>query len=155
VDPGASGLLEAQIKGVGNLWIAVTRGTDIQPHEEPLPISTENCIGCHAGILYVNEIGFEDLPENSLKGQSLKVSHRLHVEEYKIDCVECHRGIVHRDPGDIGKYETNWPFMHKDCGVCHNGQYWERFDIELTDVEGEENCIVCHPTYIGSDEGQY
>lgn len=30
-------------------------------------------------ILYVNEIGYEDLPDNSLKGQSLYIAHRTHV----------------------------------------------------------------------------
>jgi len=47
----------------------------------------------------------------------------------------------------IGKYKTNWPFMHNDCGVCHDGKYWERFKIEVTDLEDQSKCAVCHPTY--------
>jgi len=152
VEPGMSGALKAQVGGVKNLAIYVFKGTEIQPHEDPLPISTANCLACHGAILYVNEIGFDDLPDNSLKGQSLLVGHRIHVEEYKIECVECHRGITHRNPDDIGKYETNWPLMHNDCGVCHDGKYWDRFDIEVTDIEDPGKCTVCHPTYIGPGE---
>ena len=147
IEPGISGELDAQLNGVKNLFVAVTKGVHIQPHEKPLPISTENCRSCHAAILYVNEIGYNDLPDNSLRGQSLQISHRAHVEKYTIDCVECHRGVVHNDPEKIGKYKTNWPFMHNDCGVCHDGKYWERFKIEVTDLEDQGKCNVCHPTY--------
>lgn len=147
IEPGVAGVLKARINGLGNLAVYITRGTQIQPHDDPLPISTENCRGCHGAILYVNEIGFEDLPNNSLKGQSLIVAHRVHVEKYQIECVECHRGIVHRDPDEIGKYTTNFPFMHKDCGVCHDGKYRDRFQIEVTDLEDKGKCTTCHPTY--------
>ena len=147
IDPGVSGAVHAQTSGIKNLFIALTKGVEIKPHENPLPISTKNCTNCHGAILYINEIGFEDLPENSLKGQSLRISHRIHVEKYNVECVECHRGIVHRDPGKIGKYKTNWPLMHKDCGVCHDGRFWDRFQIEVTDLADKGKCTVCHPTY--------
>jgi hypothetical protein len=147
IDPGLSGAFQAQMQGIQNLFVAVTRGTDIDPHVEPIPISTENCMGCHGAILHVNELGYEDLPDNSLKGQSLKIGHRVHVEKYALNCVECHRGIVHRDPEAIGKYTANWPFMHTDCGPCHDGKYRERFQVEVTSVEDRGKCTVCHPTY--------
>ena len=148
IDPGVKGAFDAQISGLNNLMIAITKGTNIQPHEDPIPVSTDNCIGCHAAILYVTEIGWEDLPENSLKGQGLKIGHRVHVEKYTVNCVECHRGVVHRDPAEIGKYEANWPFMHKDCSPCHTGEYSERFQVEVTSLEDKSKCTVCHPTYI-------
>ena len=69
------------------------------------------------------------------------------MEKYTIECVECHRGVVHRNAEDIAKYPTNWPFMHKDCGVCHDGEYWERFRIEVTSLEEKDKCTICHPTY--------
>ncbi len=147
IDPGMSGAVDAQVKGIGNLFTAVFKGTDIQPHEAPVPVSTQNCLGCHASILRVNEIGWGDLPENTLKGQGLKIGHSTHVEKYTIDCVECHRGIIHRDPNKYRRYPVNWPFMNKDCMVCHDGNYSERFKVEVTDVEDKGKCTVCHPYY--------
>ncbi|MCP4725518.1 MAG: hypothetical protein GY863_10800 [bacterium] len=147
VDPGIGGSIDAQINGIGNLLTAVTSGNDIQPHDDPIPVSTQNCMGCHASILRVNEIGYEDTPDNSLKGQGLKISHNTHITTYKMDCVECHRGIVHKDPEFVGKYETNWPFMHNDCGPCHDGEYSERFKVEVTSIDEQEKCITCHPYY--------
>jgi len=147
IESGLSGVFHAQTRGIQNLFVAVTRGTDIQPHQDPIPISTENCMACHGAILYVTELGYDDLPDNSLKAQGLKISHRVHVEKYEVNCVECHRGIVHRDPEQIGKYPKNWPFMHPDCGPCHDGNYSDRFQVEVTGVEDRSKCTVCHPTY--------
>ncbi|MFC1564873.1 cytochrome c3 family protein [candidate division KSB1 bacterium] len=147
VDPGFGGAIDAQINGIGNLFTAVVSGNDIQPHEDPIPISTQNCMDCHASILRVNELGYEDTPDNTLKGQGLKISHNTHIDTYKMDCVECHRGIVHRDPEEIGKYKTNWPLMHKDCKPCHDGMYSERFKIVVTSLEEPDKCQVCHPYY--------
>ena len=146
IDPGISGAFDAQINGLQNLYVSITKGNEIQPHEDPLPISTENCTDCHAAILRFNELGYADTPEyNTLQGQGLLIAHRTHVEDYSIDCVECHRGIVHRNPEDIGKYDRNWPFMVTDCSPCHDGKYSERFNIEVTSLEDNEKCITCHP----------
>ncbi|MFC1477330.1 cytochrome c3 family protein [candidate division KSB1 bacterium] len=147
IDPGIGGAFDAQMNGMQNLFVSITSGNTVQPHEDPIPISTENCMECHAAILYFNELGFEDTPDNTLKGQGLLIGHRIHVEKHAIDCVECHRGIVHRDPGMIGKYPRNWPMMHTDCSICHEGQYLERFDMELPDVQDQAECAMCHPTY--------
>jgi len=152
IDPGITGTIDAQINGLHNLFIAITKGTNVKPHEDPIPISTQNCQGCHAAILNLTELGYEDLPDNSLKVQGLKIGHRVHVEEYNIDCVECHRGVVHRDPGEIGKYAKNFPFMHTDCKSCHDGKYHERFQVEVTDLEDRQKCTTCHPDYIPPDE---
>jgi len=147
IDPGVSGAVDAQINGIGNLFTAVIHGTDIQPHKDPIPVSTENCMGCHAGILHFTEMGYEDLPDNSLKGQGLIIAHRTHVEKYNMNCVDCHRGIVHRDPDEIAKYPLNWPFMHIDCGPCHRGAFMERFQVVVTDLEDRSKCTTCHPYY--------
>ena len=64
-------------------------------------------------------------------------------------------GIVHRDPNKIGKYSINWPFMHNDCGVCHDGKYWDRFETEVTDLEDNKKCTVCHPTYEPPPDYEY
>ena len=147
IDPGISGAIDAQVNGLQNLYVSITKGNEIKPHEDPIPISTENCMSCHAAIFLVTELGWEDLPDNSLKVQGLKIGHRIHVEKYNIMCVECHRGIVHRDPEAIGKYEMNWPFMITDCGPCHDGKFSERFQVEVTDLGDKKKCNVCHPYY--------
>lgn len=154
IEPGIEGAIKAQIQGVKDLYVSITRGNDLTPHDDPLPISSENCRGCHAGILYYNEMAWEDLPDNSLKGQGLKMSHRLHIETAKLDCVDCHRGITHRDPEIAGKYKTNWPLMHTDCGRCHNGNLIERFNKTLTDVDDitKKSCISCHPYFIDNEK---
>jgi hypothetical protein len=152
IEPGIKGAFKAQFDGLGNLFVAVAKGTDIQPHDDPIPVSTQNCMECHAAIFLVNELGYLDLPDNTLKGQGLAIGHRIHIEKYKMDCVECHRGIVHRDPEEIGKYPINFPFMHKDCAHCHDGQFRERFNIEVTSLHDKKKCTVCHPYYIPPDE---
>ena len=64
-----------------------------------------------------------------------------------MDCVECHRGIVHRDTAKIGEYDKNWALMHTDCKPCHDGKYHERFEVEVTGLEDRQKCTVCHPDY--------
>ncbi len=154
VEPGIAGALKGQAQGVRDLLVALTRGTHITPHEDPLPISTQNCRDCHGAILFVNELGYEDLPENSLKGQGLVIGHRAHIEKYGMECVECHRGVVHRDPDAVGKYKTNWPLMKKDCGRCHDGTFSRRFQLTVSSVDNRKNCTVCHPYYVAPPDEQ-
>jgi nitrate/TMAO reductase-like tetraheme cytochrome c subunit len=146
IEPGMVGHGQAKIKGVQNLWVSLTKGNKVAKSEDPLPISTENCISCHHGILMLNEIGYEDLPDNSLVYNGLKMGHRIHVEKHEIDCVWCHRGTVHRDPGIVGKYEFNMPF-HEDCMQCHNGEPLEEYGITLPHVQDGGQCQMCHTTY--------
>ncbi len=146
IDPGIGGAIQAKIGGLKNLYVSITRGNDVERTKDPLPISTKNCISCHNGILYLNELGYEDLPDNSLKVDGLVMGHRIHVEKHGIDCVWCHRGTVHRDKSIVGKYEFNMP-LHSDCAVCHSGERMEQYDITLPHVEDKEECKMCHPTY--------
>jgi nitrate/TMAO reductase-like tetraheme cytochrome c subunit len=160
IESGMSGAIEAQVTGVKNLFIAVFSGIDTltreKAHEPPLPISTQTCMSCHGAILYYNELGYEDIPENNtLQGQGLLIAHRSHIEKHSVLCVECHRGITHRDPDDIRKYKTNWPFMTKDCEPCHDGKFSDRFQVEVTSLEDKKKCIVCHPTIAPPPEDEY
>ncbi|MFC1736709.1 cytochrome c3 family protein [Candidatus Hydrogenedentota bacterium] len=152
VDPGVKGAVEAKIRGVRNVFVAIKQGNEVYRGEEPLLISSENCRGCHAGILYLNELGYDDLPDNSLKASGLIMGHRIHVEKHKIDCVWCHRNVVHRDPTEIGKYAVNWPMMHEDCVVCHHGERIVKYDVTLPDLEDAEKCVMCHPTNVAQAE---
>ena len=151
VDPGIGGAVHAKLRGARNVFVSIARGNEVEPGEEPLPVSTENCFACHAGVLRVNEMGYQDLPANSLKADGLVMDHRVHVEKHGIDCVWCHRGTVHRDPAIAGKYEFNMP-LHGDCRACHNGEYIEQFDMTLPHVEDKSGCTDCHPTYEGPTE---
>lgn len=151
VDPGVWGMAKAKVRGTRNLFVAMAHGNDVEPGKDPLPVSTENCRGCHRGVLYVNEMGFEDLPDNNLKNDGLIMGHRIHVEKHSIDCVWCHRGTVHRDPEIVGKYEYNMPF-HQDCDVCHTGEYVEKYDVTLPNTSDDSGCTLCHPTYEGPTE---
>ena len=151
VDLGIKGAVGAKIHGLRNTFVALVRGSDVEAGEDPLPISSENCFACHSGILRFNEMGYEDLPDNSLKVDGLVMGHRIHVEKHKIDCVWCHRGTVHRDPTIVGKYDFNMP-LHGDCQKCHNGEYMEQFDMTVPHVEDKAECTMCHPTYEGPSE---
>ena len=147
INPGIEGALDAQWQGIKDLYVSITKGNEIPSHVDPIPISSKNCRDCHSAILYFNEIGWEDLPENSLKRQGFIMAHYLHINKYFLECVDCHRGIVHRNPKKIDKYVTNWPFTKNDCGPCHDGQFSDRFQINISDLEDKQNCIICHPAY--------
>lgn len=146
VDPGASGSVRAKIRGVHNLCVALIRGNEVERGHDPLPVSSENCMACHHGILRHNELGDLDLPDNSLMMTGLVMAHRVHVEDHAIDCVWCHRGVVHRNPEDVGKYEFNMP-LHNDCMACHNGEHLEEFDTTLGKLDEQDSCVTCHPYY--------
>jgi hypothetical protein len=145
VEPGMKGAVEDKVHGLHNVYVALTQGVNLTEHETPLPINSDLCLGCHNGILYLNELGYQDLPDNSLKSDGLAVGHRLHVEKHGIDCVWCHRGTVHRDPEIVGKYAFNMPF-HEDCRACHDGQHHDLFDLTIFDCEDPNSCFKCHPT---------
>lgn len=146
IQPGIGGAVKAKVQGLQNLYVSVIRGNEVKRGETPVFVDTKNCIECHGGILYLNELGFADLPNNSLKVDGLVMAHRKHVEKHKIDCIWCHRGTVHRDPEIVGKYPFNMP-LHSDCDVCHNGEYLKEYDMTLPKRSDENECIICHPTY--------
>ena len=146
LNPGLAGNIDGQGK-VLRWWFATVTGwgVNIEPHEDPIPIATANCKRWHSAIFYFNELGFDDLPETLLETLGLRMAHRVHIEQNNMNCVDCHRGIVHRDPADVGTYTTNWPLMYNDCGKCHNGEHIERFDKTLVSVEDFDQCLYCHP----------
>ncbi|OPZ10193.1 MAG: hypothetical protein BWZ10_02448 [candidate division BRC1 bacterium ADurb.BinA364] len=152
VAPGWAHEVESKIHSLRNVGVFLRQGVEVVPGETPLPIARESCQGCHASILRVNEIGYSDLPPNSLQLLGLKPAHRLHVVDHQIDCVWCHRGVAHRDPAQIGKYDRNVP-THEDCMVCHDAQVSERFQIAVFGVEDEIDCFRCHPAYQPPYEG--
>lgn len=79
----------------------------------------ENCQGCHGHVVE------KDLAE----AHHMKIAHKLHVEESKLMCIDCHRNIAH-EKLEAG---TNRP-RRLTCIECHEE------DLQ----GGPESCMKCH-----------
>lgn len=79
----------------------------------------ENCLICHKPI---TEKEMEEV-------HHLKIAHKLHIEDSKLMCIDCHRNIAHE------KFEegTNRP-KKLTCVECH--------EEDITG--GPEACMKCH-----------
>lgn len=79
----------------------------------------KNCISCHRDV---------EKKERQIH-RDIKITHRLHIQEAELRCVDCHRNIVHEKmiPG------TNRP-SHETCIQCH----------EEVEKGAPENCLKCH-----------
>jgi nitrate/TMAO reductase-like tetraheme cytochrome c subunit len=79
----------------------------------------DNCLYCHRDVA---EKGMET-------ADHMKIDHKLHTEEAKLMCIDCHRNIEH-DKTEAG---TNRP-SHLTCIECH----------EESISGGPESCMKCH-----------
>jgi len=79
----------------------------------------ENCLFCHKPVA---EKGIETAGH-------MKIDHKLHTEEARLMCMDCHRNIEH-DKTEAG---TNRP-SHLTCIECH----------EEAISGGPESCMKCH-----------
>jgi nitrate/TMAO reductase-like tetraheme cytochrome c subunit len=79
----------------------------------------DNCLFCHWDVA---EKGMET-------ADHMKIDHKLHTEEAKLMCIDCHRNIEH-DKTESG---TNRP-SHLTCTECH----------EESISGGPESCMKCH-----------
>lgn len=78
-----------------------------------------NCLFCHR---HVAEKKVEE-------ARHIIIDHKLHIEESKLMCIDCHRNIVHEKM----KAGTNRP-NHLTCIECHEEA-----------IKGEsESCMKCH-----------
>jgi nitrate/TMAO reductase-like tetraheme cytochrome c subunit len=79
----------------------------------------KNCINCHKDV---------EKKEKQVINE-IKITHRMHIQEAELKCVDCHRNIVHEKmiPG------TNRP-SHATCIECHEG-------VEKGEPEA---CLTCH-----------
>ncbi len=69
--------------------------------------------------------------------EGLSISHKLHIEDAKISCTDCHTLI--RDGDDlVGSHKANKQF----CAECH-------------DVKDESNCGYCHDSDTPGDSGNH
>src|SRR4030043_1792666 len=78
-----------------------------------------NCLSCHKPVA-----GME-----MDEAHHMKIAHKLHVEESKLMCIDCHRNIAH-EKMEVG---TNRP-RRLTCMECHE----EAFS------GGPESCTKCH-----------
>jgi len=79
----------------------------------------KNCLHCH-----------KDVEKKGKQVSSdIKFTHRLHIQEAELACVDCHRNIVH-EKMITG---TNRP-SHGTCVECH----------EEVEKGGREACLKCH-----------
>lgn len=94
---------------------ASVAGVAIEPLRSYLP-GTESCVrgGCHS------------LNREYSASRDLKINHRLHVTQARLQCVACHPGVVHEGVGTLG---ARIP-PRKTCTRCHGS------------VIG--NCAFCH-----------
>lgn len=113
VEPGAVGFLEFAAASIPAFYSQLARG----PHETNLigEPSMEACQKCHTGYRQVSPDG------------DLLIPHRAHVQVLGIDCVECHKDLVH----SVNDKGFNRPEM-EDCLSCHDG------------TTASNECTDCH-----------
>ncbi|MGQ9508944.1 MAG: cytochrome c3 family protein [Thermodesulfobacteriota bacterium] len=79
----------------------------------------ENCLVCH-----------KSMTEKELEeAHHVKIAHKLHVEDSKLMCIDCHRNIAH-EKIEAG---TNRP-RKLTCMECHEEDF----------TRGPEACMKCH-----------
>ncbi len=79
----------------------------------------DNCLSCHRHVV----------KKESGEAHHMKIAHKLHIEESKLMCIDCHRSIAH-EKLEVG---TNRP-RRLTCIECH----------EEAIEGGPESCLKCH-----------
>jgi len=79
----------------------------------------DNCLVCH------KQVAGKEIEE----AHHMKIAHKLHIEESKLMCVDCHKNIAH-EKMEAG---TNRP-RRLTCIECH----------EEAIAGGPESCTKCH-----------
>jgi hypothetical protein len=83
----------------------------------------QKCIRCHSTI--------KTLEQEGLKKHIIKISHKVHVGDSEIGCLECHRNLVH-DQEDPPTHKVT----KRSCYGCHQDT--------IEGPSNEENCLKCH-----------
>jgi len=78
-----------------------------------------NCLICH------KPVAAREMDE----AHHMKIAHKLHIEESKLMCIDCHRNIAH-EKMEAGTHRPR----RLTCVECHNE------DIQ----GGPESCMKCH-----------
>ena len=79
----------------------------------------ENCLFCHKHVA----------EKEKEEAHHMKIAHKIHIEESKLMCIDCHRNIAH-EKIEAGTHRPR----RLTCAECHNE------DIQ----GGPESCMKCH-----------
>ena len=79
----------------------------------------ENCLGCH------KPVAAKEMDE----AHHMKIAHKIHIEESKLMCIDCHRNIAH-EKIEAGTHRPR----RLTCVECH----------EEAIAGGPEACMKCH-----------
>ena len=106
--------------------------------------SRVTCVNCHAkaGQLFPRDFFADERVDDNCRvchrhvaekekeeAHHMQIAHKLHIEESKLKCIDCHRNIAH-EKMEAG---SNRP-RRSTCVECHNE------DIQ----GGPESCMKCH-----------
>ena len=82
------------------------------------------------------KIGGGDLTFSPRNALPVVFSHKIHVTDKGLQCVDCHYQIFQMAQGS---YEMAMSELTKGgfCGKCHNGR-------KAFDVHDNKNCVRCH-----------
>jgi hypothetical protein len=114
VEPGLGPSLSFAARSIPSFYNQLVFG----PSKSNLltPPTTRTCQECHTAYRTVSASG------------DLLIPHRAHVEVLKIDCVDCHRNLVHSSNSE----GFNTPDMSRCMQRCHNGR------------KATDRCVKCH-----------
>lgn len=120
VHPGVKGLISFAAASIPAFYSQLVQG----PNTTNLlqAPSREACQKCHTSYRSVSP------------GGDLLIPHRAHVQVLHLECVNCHKNLVH----SVNHRGFNRPEM-RTCLQCHNG------------VKASDKCVDCHTQKISPD----
>lgn len=98
-EPGLIGEVKAHLKGSKQVFIHVSRLYRLAKFIAH--VKDGSCLRCH-----------KDIKEENAQFKGIHKSH----SKIKVDCADCHAGIVH---GDIA---GGFPYQKNSCAECHSGR---------------------------------
>ena len=113
VRPGFLAQSAYSVRMLGEFYLS-TVDPSRQPKLFPPPTNAA-CQSCHSRLVAVSPSG------------DLNIPHRAHVEVLKLDCVRCHRYLVH----EVSPEGNHNPPM-QTCLTCHDGK------------QAKNGCSTCH-----------
>ncbi len=114
VEPGVSGFVSFAMRSVPAFYSQLAKGpSDSNLFSAP---STQACRKCHTSYRKV------------APGGDLLIPHRAHVEVLKLECVACHKDLVH----SLNRHGYNRPEMEGCLEQCHDG------------YTASNECLDCH-----------
>jgi hypothetical protein len=114
VEPGVRGFAEFAIESIPTFYSQMLEGSNQNNMLEAPGILA--CQKCHTNFRQVSPDG------------DLLIPHRAHVEVLKVECVVCHKSLVHSE----NTQGFNRPEMSMCFDTCHDG------------VQATDECVKCH-----------